>query len=607
MLILLTAGGLAAWAQIVSDGGGRFEQTVPDTARVSFTFDAPQYFLGENVLGHFCVENTGTAPFRVSMGGDYRGAARATRFHVTALDADGKTVADPYPGAMNFGGMEGEPTLKPGEKFYASLPVMRYLRFDGPGDYTIRVRHDLGWKATPEHPLPVAEAKITLVMPTAEQAQKIVDAIVRLPDDGDAVFGKKSRPYRDLTTLRYPVYLPILQERVRKGSLEALEAIGNIATPEATQTLIDLLPDANPKIAREAARLLLERLPWSQDRVSPSWPGSQEALNLHKKLVEQSWQPQFAAPERANALKMVQSGDRDTLRIGAATLQSVGDPKDLPDVLRALNRRIALTQRTPRWQSLDDGADEGWMLQDDCLELMSAAHALLMRGAKLPPVASTAAEAAVALRSSGNDEARDLKLLRHPVPFVRQLALENVSAPLPYPAAGATPHPLSPALLTILPALLADPDTSVREAACTLVAKTKDGRLKEPLLKALATGKSSWLLNSASGAALNIGAQYEMCLIWANRLDEPGMMRLAIENLAHVIKGAGGWGWKMQSDAATGRLLKPKWQQFLKENRARLQSGKLFTVGEAALSPDLFPKEFSVTVGNREWPPESRQ
>ena len=32
-----------------------------------------EYFLGENMLLHYCLENAGKQPFRIEVGGDYRG------------------------------------------------------------------------------------------------------------------------------------------------------------------------------------------------------------------------------------------------------------------------------------------------------------------------------------------------------------------------------------------------------------------------------------------------------------------------------------------------------------------------------------------------------
>src|SRR5687767_4029042 len=92
-------------------GGGL---PVPAEFTVSLTADRTQYVLGENVLVHFRVENTGDKPFAVHHGGDYRGAPRQTRFIVRATPVGAAAAAagaggarnapDPYPIINHFGG-----------------------------------------------------------------------------------------------------------------------------------------------------------------------------------------------------------------------------------------------------------------------------------------------------------------------------------------------------------------------------------------------------------------------------------------------------------------------------------------------------------------------
>src|SRR5262249_40084876 len=121
---------------------------VPRGAKVSLVLDRKTYFLGENVLVHFCVENVGARPFHVSLGGDYRGASRHLRFSVHAFDAEGKDCMDPDASGYYLGGLGHSPEVKPGQKLYETVPLLRYRRIEKPGTYTLRVSHDLGWKET---------------------------------------------------------------------------------------------------------------------------------------------------------------------------------------------------------------------------------------------------------------------------------------------------------------------------------------------------------------------------------------------------------------------------------------------------------------------------
>ena len=127
--------------------------------RITLVADKEEYFLGENVVLHYRIENRGTntfsingreganGPFSISLGGDTRNnAGRATRFKVEAIDQAGRMAEDPCPNPCEFGGMSPLPTLKPGDEFCEDLQLMRYREPSKPGTYTIRVYHDLGWE-----------------------------------------------------------------------------------------------------------------------------------------------------------------------------------------------------------------------------------------------------------------------------------------------------------------------------------------------------------------------------------------------------------------------------------------------------------------------------
>src|SRR6266436_8268964 len=99
------------------------KQPVPIGAKVTLELDRREYFLGENVLVHFILENTGDQPFEADFGGDYRGATRHLRFKVTAADESGHLAEDPDPSEWSGGGFGGARKLNPGDKFTESLPL----------------------------------------------------------------------------------------------------------------------------------------------------------------------------------------------------------------------------------------------------------------------------------------------------------------------------------------------------------------------------------------------------------------------------------------------------------------------------------------------------
>ncbi len=221
-----------------------------EAVKLTAEFDHDRYFLGENVLVHFTLENRGTSPLELDSGGDYRGAPRSLRFKVIAIGPDGSICPDPFPDARSEGGLGGSGLLKQGQKFYSSLPLMRYCQINAPGKYRISVSHDFGWNI-PTDRLPVATAEVTFVMPTKAEARKVVENMSKLQLHPITISGSRSGDYQDFSALQSPIYLPFLEALAEKeatarpdeeeedttskqAEYSALTGIASIAAPEAT-------------------------------------------------------------------------------------------------------------------------------------------------------------------------------------------------------------------------------------------------------------------------------------------------------------------------------------------------------------------------------------
>src|SRR5262249_47965249 len=144
---------------------------------------------------HYRVENTGTRPFPVSFGGNYRGANRDLNFQVEAIHSDGTKAPDPRPNQSSMGGLSASRLLKPGEVCYQSLQLSRYVRLEKAGKYRLRVETRLGWEVTKERPMPVAEAEISVAMPTADEAKKVVGQFDIMPKDHGGSWGTRRPPF----------------------------------------------------------------------------------------------------------------------------------------------------------------------------------------------------------------------------------------------------------------------------------------------------------------------------------------------------------------------------------------------------------------------------
>ncbi|HEY7310246.1 MAG TPA: hypothetical protein VH643_12860 [Gemmataceae bacterium] len=559
---------------------------VPEYARVGLLLDKKRYFLGENILIHFFVKNVGRGSFSINLGGDYRFATRHLRFSVTATDAQGREVPDPDPSGFCMGGLSHSPEVKPGEKHIETLPLLRYCRFEKAGIYRLRVSHDFGWTPTKQRKLPVAHATITLVEPNTEQARRIAEEMYRLPKRRSGTSGEKGELYADFSALAHPVYLPILAPRAADGDEDALEALGTIPTPEATEALIRLLDHQDAKFALKAVQTLNLRLP------DPQLEGKLGKRNVFEDtretkrrwLCERSWRAKFAPAVRKAGRELLLTGvDTEALQCGAFILECLGEKEDLTALARALDWSAFRASKQP--------VEEGIYPRPRgaCQELLRAARMMGLRGAvpPIPPRSSgemilfaAAIGARPAFRPAGW-EAIYARLLQAELPYVREVGLCNLSLPPP------------PALRKLLPALFADKNVDVQIAACEVAEKTKDPELREPILRVLASAREDWLFYSANNAAYSLGLRMERIRVLVSRLDEEGMTGPCLDRLVSVVLAdlSGYSGLARNSlDVAARRACKAAWLRFLKEHDEELRAGKEFGLADPTLPrKELFP------------------
>lgn len=571
---------------------------VPPGARVTLELDKPSYFLGENILVHFRLENVGDKPFSYSYGGDYRGGSRSLRFQVTAVGPDGRPVADPDPSGFNMGGMGASPVLKPGQRVYWSLPLIRYCRLDEPGRYTLHIKHDLGWTETPQRPTPVGSVVLTLLMPTPAQARQVLQEMDALPSPTSRGWGEKSASYPDFSALRYPVYLPLLRERAEGKTPQAfetaLQGIGNIPTPEATQALLKLAGDPDTHRALQAAFALNARLPDPelQGALVHRSPFQDPSAAPRKYLTKAGWREGFAPAVRAHAHEFLTAADTEAVICGAFMLECVGTSGDLPALLQALDLAI---QKAPALPLATGSYPRAY---GACTELERATLVRLQDGATPPAEPRTPAEQdmflqALAARPQFRPtgwEYQSLTILDGPIGYMRARALATMVTLAPLPPA------LSAQMRQRLPHLLLDPNEDVQVAACGLAQKIKDPALRAPVLQALASARHFPLPNDATNAAYFQGLRWEALKFWADCLDDPARKQDALGFLVGLLNTKGGYGSDSNFDAATGAALKAEWDKFLLAHRQEIQDGQRYSV-DAPEVRALFPKKIFLFGG----------
>ena len=559
---------------------------VPAGARVTLELDKPQYYLGENVLVHFHLENVGSKPFSYNYGGDYRGASRSLRFKLTATGPDGLPAADPNPSGFNMGGLSGTSELAPGAHVYFSLPLVQYCRLDKPVRYRLHALHDFGWTADAQHPFPAGDAAVLFVMPTPAQAKQVIAGMDALPAPRVRGWGEKSDPYPDFSALRYPVYLPLLLARAKstvpREFETAIQGISSIPTPQATQALLSLTADADAGRAVQAGVALNARLPDPEltGKIVHRSVFGDPSAGPRAALIQQSWRAEFAPSVRARAKRFL-----------TFMLECVGVKEDLPALLDALEAAVEKAPSLPvptNYYPSSYGA---------CTELERATLVQLQRGATPPAVPRTLAEQDFFLQALASQpsfqpagwENNSLAIVDGPNTYLQAKALTALRSRAPFSSE------LTAALLQRLPARLQDKDFAVQVAACGLAQKIKDPALQKPVLAALASARLFPLPNNATAAAYFQGLRWEALKFWADCLDDPARKQDALGYLTRLVPLGHGFGANSNFDAATGAALKAQWDTFLAAHHADIQSGRQYSLDDPEVRALFPPKIFQLS------------
>lgn len=379
-LAMLARGGIAATnaADVPSldSTGWRGEATIK-------LEDRP-YLLGENVHLQFGITNTQDEPVTIEDGGDYRGSPRPLRFKVLAYDTNGRRVRDPYSPSQEFmfGGEGQSHTIASGQTKWLHVPVGRYCDFQQPGEYTLRVYHDLGWDDETQHEdpsrnelpkgihiAPVGEATITLAMPSDRQAKQLVEGMAAAIRDNQSSDDWRADSV-DFVTLRHSIYFPQLDRLLDDPSdavaAAAVRAISEIATTDATGALIRAHHHPSNKVANLAFYHLMGRLPVPRSgqarTVSRIW--TQHGDHVAAK----SWNQKHREKLLEIAFHLVRTNHYLQVRVSreigifhaCRILQAMGGLQHYPDFASRV-RSVITTNANVDW-SVKRLSEAGWVL-----------------------------------------------------------------------------------------------------------------------------------------------------------------------------------------------------------------------------------------------------
>ncbi len=328
VLLLLSNAGMRATELLPLEGNYPAKEFAPAASEVKATLRLPKIaMIGESIPAELVIENTGSQPLELTLGGDYRATGYPQRVKVRVQDSQG-TELPQAASRPSFGGMVNPKRIEPGKSEAIEFPLDCYAEFSKAGTYVVTAGHDLGWRVDPAHPHPIPQASLTITEPNAAEAAAYVDKLffdARAAPESE----REWRLEKQLCVLRHPAYLSALVEKARGGSTAAVKGIGHIATPEATGTLLSLLESQAPAIAATAADQLLRRVPVRDDeKGAPSmvWDSPYQI----QPLLPVSWREEFSAPLVASAVKLLESADADEVEAAARLLRARGGPEHAP-------------------------------------------------------------------------------------------------------------------------------------------------------------------------------------------------------------------------------------------------------------------------------------
>lgn len=554
---------------------------VPPLARVTVESDRSHYFLGENPLLHLTVKNIGRLPFPVSAGGDYRGGTRADRFQIKVNGPQGTPVADPMPEQSKWGGMGSGRTLQAGESTTISAALMRYAMIEVPGTYRIEISHDLGWQTTPDRPIPVTNIQLQFDQPDVDAARAVIADISARR--GGPTINARTQPYGDYTSLRHPIYLPLLKARATAGEAMAVAGIGHVKGRQATAALVTLAaaPESSAEVRLTAMDMLAARAPHPTQRLYhvPNLVISPDHLR------EGAWDEDLEASTRRLARMLASKDDPTGLALTARALDllaAYGGPEDASRVLTILD---ACLGRADFPQGMPEGQNQ--LLNSS----LYALRALSAKGWSAPasPVSPAEIYLVFHLASRGELPAGDpierlaLANLAHPNRIVRRTAYEAVSRPVPEAA------------LDQVRADLVTEHQGLLNGVLGMIVRTNDRRLSTDLLHVLEHNRDRHRQGQLVGRSLELAGPEAVIPLLISQLAHPEIAEVNLDELIRLFfdrqpHGVRPIKWADQNPDA----LRAAWQEFFTRYQSRI-------LDRQKLSPDKPYVPQMLFAGRYDW------
>jgi hypothetical protein len=181
-------------------------------------------------------------------------------------------------------------------------------------------------------------------------------------------------------------------------------------------------------------------------------------------------------------------------------------------------------------------------------------------------------------------------VFQHPIPYVRQIALENA------------PNELSPALVALVRANLAHADDQVQIGAAQLASRAKLKALAPDIVKAMA-GKSDLRLSALAAAAYQLDAKLDVARMLVTLLADKDAFHMALSWLVESLVHQGSTSSTSEVPEPIRKAIAARWKAFVEAHATEFAAGKRIPLEDPSVTPDLVPAGWQLGRGNgKYWP-----
>lgn len=226
-----------------------------------FTPDKTECILGEPLFITFSVKNVSGDTYQFFVGGDIRGSVRHNNFRITAVDANGQPVRDPY-SYNHFGGPGNDVELESGKSYTERLYLGFWCAFEEPGMYQVTCERILNMdRDSAKYPRAriITAFKLNILPFDRGKMQEVIAGLGKKLREGD----NQQTVYEStlaLSEIDDKAVIPHLTVSLTKGDYQnrrpAVKGLSRFSTNAAADALLIALKDPDYAVGEAAGEAL---------------------------------------------------------------------------------------------------------------------------------------------------------------------------------------------------------------------------------------------------------------------------------------------------------------------------------------------------------------